>query len=185
VHAADGTRHGLEELSEAVQHLREKATGDLTALKNQLSPIEQMISEIDELRSEIEELKARASIIQSEVASAKQAAENATKAGRGESGRLESTISDLRRELEAVRALAAELSEAVQHQCEDVAGGFALSKERLNPIDQDVTRVKVEVSDSQCQKLTTESGRGPDGWSEPAIQRSSQFKKKLGNKSGG
>jgi chromosome segregation ATPase len=99
---------------------------------------------LDELRSEIEGLKARASSIQSEVASAKQAAESATeiasevKAGRGESGRFESTISDLRRELEAVRALAAELPEEVQHQCEDAAGGFVLLKERLDSIDQDV-----------------------------------------------
>jgi chromosome segregation ATPase len=83
---------------------------------------------LDELRSEIEELKARALSIQSEVASTKQAAKSAmeiaseVKAGRGESGRLESTVSDLRRELEAVRALYAELSEAVQHQCEDASG---------------------------------------------------------------
>jgi hypothetical protein len=31
----------------------------------------------------------------------------------------------------------------------------------------------------------TELGRGPDDWSDPAVQRSSQLKKKLGNKSGG
>jgi hypothetical protein len=81
--------------------------------------------------------------------------------------------------------LAAELSEAVQRQYEDAAGGFALLKERLDPMDQDVTRVKDEVSDSQCKKLTTELGRGPDSWSDPAVRRSSQFKKKLGNKAGG
>jgi hypothetical protein len=34
VQAVDGTRSHLEELSEAVQHQREEATGGLTALKD-------------------------------------------------------------------------------------------------------------------------------------------------------